>query len=414
MGLLRIVGLLVCALVLAGCAFGEDGAQEVTREQLAIMVLPRDELGAQYAAFEVEDGSGPGTARDLAESTIAQDDTAASARRAGWTAGYDLTYADPVQERLAAAQRHGALAVSTSADLFATETDARAFIIGEVGGFERSEGDKVNGVKLLRVELFDVRAADEAWGLEFEFASGNETMRSTVVLFRRGRLVGSVYYLRADRADMRAQAVTLADTVARRIEQVLAGELDADPVPLPAKTVIAKPAQLARMTLTAKDLPAGARVAEEGRGRSDDHYVSYYRSFDVSNTMVGSSHLLFLRAQTDVFETAETAEAFLGYLATAKGRRTLAREVQRGFKEMAGGLARNFDVRALARPGRDAAGIVITFNLAGGRYRIASVFVRSGRAVAIISGFCNAHAVHPGDLPPLGTKARARLASIPV
>jgi hypothetical protein len=31
-----------------------------------------------------------------------------------------------------------------------------------------------------------------------------------------------------------------------------------------------------------------------------------------------------------------------------------------------------------------------------------------------VSGFCTAQAVHPQDMPPLGERARKRLASIPV
>jgi hypothetical protein len=415
----RAAGLVACALVLAGCAFGEEGgSQEITRDELAIMVLPLDELGAEHAAFEPDDDSGPGTAKGVADGTVDPDDTAASVKRAGWTSGYDLTYSDPVQERLAADRRHGAFSVGTSTDLFATETDARAFIVDFIGDYERFEGKTIEGVKLLKFDLFDVSAGDEAWGAEFEFRGGGMKFRLTGALFRHGRLVASAYYVRADDADMRGRAATLAQVLDRRIEQVLAGDLDAEPAPLPEKKVIATRAQLARMTLSVKDLPGDARVAEEGRFRGGANYVSYYRSFDVSNTMIGSSHLLFLRAQTDVFETEKGAEAVMRYLGTAKGRALFAREVQsniqRDFKKAAAGRPRNFDVRELANAGPGAMGIVITFDLPTGRYRIASIFVRSGRAVAMVSGFCNAHAVHPEDMPPLGEGARERLASIPV
>jgi hypothetical protein len=416
--LLRAAGLLASVLVLAGCALsGEGKADEVTREQLAVMVLPADNLGGEYAAFEVDDDSGPTTARDVADSTVDPDDTGASIKRAGWTAGYDLMYADPVQARLAAEQRHGALSGGTSADLFATETDARAFIVDFMGEYQRSEGKTIEGVKLVAFESFDVSAGDEAWGAEFAFR-GNTTVRMTGVLFRHGRIVASTYYLRTDDADLRSQAASAAQALDRRIEKVLAGDLDAEPVPVPAKKVIATRTQLARMTLSAKDLPGDARVAEEGRYRGGANYVSYYRNFDVSNTMVGSSHLLFLRAQTDVFETEKGAEAVMRYLGTAKGRALFAREVQRNirrdFKRAAAGRPLNFDVRDLANAGPGARGIVITFDLPSGRYRIASIFVRSGRAVAMVSGFCNAHAVHPEDMPPLGEEARERLASVPV
>jgi hypothetical protein len=40
--------------------------------------------------------------------------------------------------------------------------------------------------------------------------------------------------------------------------------------------------------------------------------------------------------------------------------------------------------------------------------------VRSGRALAVVSGFCTAHAVHPEDMSPLGEKALRRLHTVPV
>jgi len=409
---LRLAGLLVCALALAGCAFGDEGgSEEINRDELAIMVLPRGELGSEFAAFEVDDDSGPGSARRLADNTMDPDDTPASLKRAGWTTGYDLTYS--TKKRLAGEGRRSAVSAGTSADLFATETDARSFILGEIRQFERFEGKTHEGVKLLRTDEFDVAVGDESWGVELEFRTGRVTVRSTGVIFRHGRLVATAFHLRADGADARAQTASLALKLENRIEHVLAGELDAQPVPLPAREPVVTQAQLARGTLAVKDLPAGARVAEEGRLRSEKS-ISYYRTFDVQDTMIGDSHLMFLRAQTQVFETEAAAQLMMRYLSNSKGRAQFAREVLRDFTKLAGARARNVHVTALSQAGRGATGIVVTFDLPSGRFRTATVLVRSGRSVAVVSGFCTAHAVHPDDLPPLGDKARARLASIPV
>ena len=412
---LRAAGLLACVLVLAGCALGEEGApDEITGDELAIMVLPQGELGSEFAAFAADDDSGPGTARDLADGTFEPDDTGASVKRSGWTAGYDLTYS--TQKRLAAGRRPGAVSAGTSADLFATETNARSFILTELRQFKRFEGKSREGVKILRADEFDVTVGDEGWGVELEFRGSGATLTMTGVIFRHGRLVASAFYLRGDGADVRPQAASLALKLENRIERVLAGDLDAKPVPLPVDETQAPAvnrAQLARATLALEDLPAGARLSEEGRFRTT-RSVAYYRSFDVQDTMIGGSHLMFLRAQTQVFETEASAQLMMRYLSNPKGRARFAREVLRGFKKLAGAQARNVSVTAMPQAGRDAAGIVVTFDLPSGRFRTATVLVRSGRSVAVVSGFCNAHAVHPGDLPPLGSKARTRLASIPV
>jgi hypothetical protein len=411
MGFLRCAGLLLCALALAGCGFGKEGSpDEITRDELAIMVLPQGELGAEFAAFEVDDDSGPGSARRLAENTMDPDDTPASLKRDGWTAGYDLTYS--TTKRMTTEGGRSAVSAGTSADLFATETDARSFILEQIRQFERFEGKTHEGVKLLRADEFDVTVGDEGWGVELEFRTGTVTMRSTGVIFRHGRLAATAFHLRTDGGDARAQAASLALKLENRIERVLAGDLNAQPVPLPVKEPVVTQAQLARGTLAVKDLPAGARVADEGRHRSGKS-VSYYRSFDVQDTMIGSSHLMFLRAETEVFETKAAAELMLRYVSNPKGRAEFARGVLRGFRKLAGARARNVHVSGLRQAGR-ATSIIVTFDLPSGRYRTATVVVRSGRAVAVVSGFCTAHAVHPDDLPPLGDKARARLASIPV
>jgi hypothetical protein len=267
MGYLRGAGALACVLVLAGCTFGqEEGAEEVTRSQLAVMVLPRDELGSAYATFEVDEDSGRGSARRLAKSTVDPDDNARSVRQGGWSAGYDLGYSDNAQRRLAAKRRRGVLSVGTSVDLFATETDARYFILDEIGEFERFEGKRVQGVKLLRVDVFDVSVGDEGWGVEFDFRAENGKLTSTGVFFRRGRLVATAGFLRADDSDVRAEAASLAQKLEQGIDRVLAGDLRAQPVSLPARKPTATRAQLARMTLALKDLPSGARLADQGRG----------------------------------------------------------------------------------------------------------------------------------------------------
>lgn len=402
-------------LALAGCGLGEEGGpKEITGDELAIMVLPQSELGSEFAAFAADDDSGPGTARDLAEGTFDPDDTAAAVKRSGWTAGYDLTYSR--QKRLAGERLPGAVSAGTSADLFATETNARSFILTEIRQFKRFEGKSREGVKILRADEFDVTVGDEGWGVELEFRGSGATLTMTGVIFRHGRLVASAFYLRGDGADVRPQAASLALKLENRIERVLAGDLDAKPAPLPVEKTGAPTvnrAQLARATLALEDLPAGARLSEEGRLRTT-RSVAYYRTFDVQDTMIGGSHLMFLRAQTQVFETEASAQLMMRYLSNPKGRARFAREVLRGFKRLAGARARNVSVTAMPQAGRDAAGIVVTFDLPSGRFRTATVLVRSGRSVAVVSGFCTAHAVHPGDLPPLGSKARARLASIPV
>jgi hypothetical protein len=413
---LRAAGLLACALLLAGCGFGEESwPQEITSEQLAVMVLPRDELGTP-AGFEVDsEDSGRITAREAAEATTDPRDNAADLKQAGWLGGYELTYSDP-NRSVSFERGEGVVMGDSTVQLFDTETSARAHLLREIRDFERFRGQVVDGVRLARFETFEIDVGDEGWGIELTARARGVTLHGTGVVFRSGRLTADAGFLHVDQADMRGEAIAVARALQSRIERVLAGDLDAEPVPLPVEEPSAPTvnrAQLARATLALEDLPAGAHLSEEGRLRTPKS-AGFYRTFDVQDTMIGGSHLLFLRAQTQVFETEASAELMMRYLSNPKGRAQFAREVLQGFKKLAGARARNVQVTTMTQAGRDATGIVVTFDLPAGRFRTATVLVRSGRSVAVVSGFCTAHAVHPDDLPPLGDKARARLRSIPV
>src|SRR5215207_3822879 len=96
MGFVRGAALVVLALALAGCALGgTEKFEDVSAEQLAVMVLPREELGTPEG-FELDlEESGRLSARDAAEWTTDPDDNAADLRQDGWLGGYELAYSNP-------------------------------------------------------------------------------------------------------------------------------------------------------------------------------------------------------------------------------------------------------------------------------------------------------------------------------
>jgi hypothetical protein len=412
MRFVRGAGLLACAAVLAGCAFGEsDAADEITREELAVMVLPREEFG-DLPALEVDpEDSGRVSAREAAKSTTDPRDTAADLRRAGWVDGYELNFSDP--NRSASFKRgEGLIVVGSTVDLFDTETSARAYLLQEIRQLERFRGKDVQGVRLVSFETFDVDVGDEGSGMELTARVGRVTMHVTGVVFRSGRLVADSGFMRADNQPLRPDAVKVARALESRIQRVLAGQLAAEPVPLPVKEKpLPSPAQVARMTLGAEDLPAGTRLAAQGRWTKGPDSVSYFRTFDVAQTMFGTSHLELVRAETRVFRTADAATAALRAAASPAGRNDFARTLVRSFARITGAKAENLEVQRLSRPGANAAGFVVTFDLPAGRFKTATIFVRSGRAVATVTGFCRAQSVNPDDLRPLAATARARLAA---
>jgi hypothetical protein len=51
----------------------------------------------------------------------------------------------------------------------------------------------------------------------------------------------------------------------------------------------------------------------------------------------------------------------------------------------------------------------VTFDLVGAKFRIVSIFIRSGRMIETVSGVCRATAFDPDDLVPVAERARKRL-----
>ena len=101
------------ALLLAGCGFGQKGEPaaveqpEITKAQLAAMVLPVDQLGEGVAALEVDDDVGVVENRQAADDSLDPDDTGKSLRNDGRLTGYKLSYSHP---RLLSAKAKGVLA----------------------------------------------------------------------------------------------------------------------------------------------------------------------------------------------------------------------------------------------------------------------------------------------------------------
>ena len=54
-------------------------------------------------------------------------------------------------------------------------------------------------------------------------------------------------------------------------------------------------------------------------------------------------------------------------------------------------------------------GIAVTFELVGAKFRMASIFMRSGRFVQSVTGICRVEAFDPGDLKPLAQRVQVRL-----
>jgi hypothetical protein len=399
------------ALVLAGCSLGGQEPrkaaeqQEITKAQLAAMVLPQAELGTIAQGLKPNGSGGPVGNAEAADDTLDPKDTAKSLRSAGRLNGHKAYFSSP---SLAAWKKGGVVMAGTEVELMEDPVYAAQYLHEQLGDFERYQGMHDDGVKLTDVSSFQVNAVgDEAEGLLFT-ASGKRTGHATVVAFRRERVVAFASVLRADKADAKAEARALAIKLDKRIQDVLAGRIappEAPPAEEAQQISFAGKEKLPELTMAPRDLGEGHEPVSEGVTEGEG-YVGYQRTF--GETMVGGSHLITVRAETRLHETAAAAARTFRQV-TRTAREAQGRAMVKAFADQSGLRAADIRVQALAKPRRGTAGIVVTFDLGGAEFRIVSILMRSGRMIQTVSGVCRATAFDPDDLKPVADRAKKRL-----
>ena len=121
---MRIVLALLVALAATalGAGAAEAAKPQYTNGQLALMVLPKSELGALGRGLEVEMGSGVQSNAAAAEDTLDPKDTASSSAAAGASRA---TPSSTTTSPSGLMRGRGVLAVGSSVDLFAVGRRAR-------------------------------------------------------------------------------------------------------------------------------------------------------------------------------------------------------------------------------------------------------------------------------------------------
>jgi hypothetical protein len=393
-------------LVAVGCGPGQGAVgQSMTRADLAVMVLPRDELGPLARGLVVDDDSGPSGNRAAASESINPRDRARSLRRAGRLDGYELTYSDSTSTALGAGE--GVTSVSTSVELFRDEKAVAAFLDQETDVCKRFRATDVEDVKLVdcdTVEVGDV--GDGAAGLLLAARFSDIRTFGTIVSFRRGRIHGTANVWRADRDDVLAETRRIARLLDDRIQRVLAGTIDAEPVPVP-KQQAAPAADPALLTLRLGDLPRGTSVAGQGYKQHGD-VPSYFREFDLGQARLSGSKVLYLRGMAQVLANKSSALYFHRFSRTPKGSRTLAGEfLQRVLNVDPEGA----EIRLLPQSRTDTAAFRVSFDAPKGRFVTVFVIVRAGRSIGSITAVGRRAELDPADILSLARNVRARLRS---
>jgi hypothetical protein len=401
-----LVALLAFAAAACGSLRGGAAKPEapVTQAQLAIMVVPQEDLGTAYETMETDADSGRTTSREFADGTPDPEDSGESVKRDGWRAGYELGFTKAGLK--AVNKEEGLLGLNTSVDLFASESAARAEMLKYVRFFENHVGEKVEGIKIERFETFDVPVGDDAWGTEWTIAAGGLRVSGTQALFHRGRVVGSVVVARADEASERPEALRVARLLDGRIERALSGELRGEPAPV-ARPKISR-AKIAKLTLGARDFPVTAKVTEEHLDRTHDDHISYVRDFDLPGTRLGRSTVLSVWAETQVYGSASGVTVIKQIMTGPRADEFFRDVVLESLKDD-GIKAAGVTSGSVRFQGAHTRGVLLTFRGPAGRFDALVAIVDRARTLAILVAFGPSDRVKAADVQTLADRARAKL-----
>src|SRR3954468_18328612 len=140
---MRIVALSVVlgvTALLAGAASAVTPA--ATSAQLALMVLPKSQLGAAARGLDVKIGAGVQTNAAAADDTLDPHDTAGQLARGGRISGYSLEYDEIAFQRLRRGK--GVLAVGSAVDQFRSAAAAKAYDAKQLRDGEHYDGKYVD------------------------------------------------------------------------------------------------------------------------------------------------------------------------------------------------------------------------------------------------------------------------------
>ena len=423
--MLRLVPVLcAAALLAASCGGGGDpktglDLTSFTANDLAIAVLPAEQLAGTAQGLEIDpDQSGFSDNERAADDTIDPEDEPADLDELGRENGYTLAYFDGDFSSLQA--KRGVFGISTGIDLMKDARGAERFLEEQLADYEGLAGTKVDTeVTLKTAKVTPLAGPDEGASLLLASLEANGVvLHATIVAFRLDRLVAAVVLVRADSADVSAQAKAIAAGLVQRIRDVAAGAIEETPVPLPAAggttTAPAGTPSLAGRTLSLADLPAGVTVEREGYGEPDaDVLARFSRAFDLGTTKIGGSQLVSLEAEVELYaEESDATATLLGteaLLSGAGGKELFAS----GFTGEAGFSPESLELKVLdrARVGDASVFVFATFDTPGGGFDSLFVYVRVGRTLGTLYATATKGKLKVADVAALAEKMVNRMAS---
>ena len=422
------VGALVCLLLLPACgahtadpvaATGASGAKEGARAHLDTMVVPQEDIGGLPLGLRVAPDSGWRDNRVEAKRSVDPSDSLASLADAGRINGYELAYYDPT--RAAMRSGSGVDAVMTSVALFSSESTASHYLRNRIHYARGLAGTSPQkGVTFRAVTPFDVRVADEGFGLRQSVVFGSDHIFRTLISFRRAHIVAGGMVIRADSGGASVDVERIAGILDSRIQIALhGGPANGKPVLIPKIGVPLDGQQptaerprgapdLAAIALGPADLAPGI-PCEPGRyTHTTPPRITFRRSFCPRGAAVGHTRLVALASEVSVFESEVAAKTSLSLTVQAAMSAQGAKALAANFSGTSGAVAMNLHRRRLELKG-GGVGLLTTFDTKAGRVADFYALAQSGRGLTTIDAIGPAEGFDHRDLLPLLQAVERRL-----
>lgn len=227
-------GGLLLVLFLAGCGDGGKGdslAAHISDEALMSMALAKEELGDEYADFDLAT-SGVET-REERTGDVSEDE-AEDLKRFGELKSYHERY----QREGALAEGSGPFTVGVTIYLFQSESGASGYLQDDLADLEQARAETPGAGLVENIDYFALdQTGDESLGFRATINLTTETgivpVRQTAAWIRRGGLLVLFSLMRLDEKDVRDEVRALARKLDERIEAVLAGQAPATPAEKP-------------------------------------------------------------------------------------------------------------------------------------------------------------------------------------
>jgi hypothetical protein len=414
---------LVVALNLA-CSGGaselDKALESVSRQDLAVMVLPQEAFGTPAEDLDVASGSGFQTSAAIASDSIDPEDTPDDIDEMGFVAAYHLMFIDPTG--IVLEEGKGVFIASSTVELFSDREAARNRYSKWLEDQRRFSGQVLKGIRRDLLEEIEVDGIGDAATLaRFHITSGDTDFYAPGTAFTIGPLFVRSGFVRVDEVDMGKEVRDLAVIHEARIEGILLGKIDEIPVPIPveedelqAAGAPSGPPFPEEMVLTLADLPDRAFIQQEGYVEDEDNQSEYVRGFDVSAVDIGNTRANQLSSNVSLYaderEAANLMSSVRAVYESDLGREVLQRVLtsRAQFKETVLSVA----VVESSGVGETAFAIVYAYDAPVGEIQGMIYSFQVGRAIGRLNVESSFGEIVLGDIEELARIGAARMKSV--